>query len=150
LGFDSATNKPTFLNPGIPGMDDPVPNELGAQMAGICGNYQASYTIVYKGISSISTNLSLYNANLKILSNVHNTLKSLSTQYCYDTLTTSKQEICNSLSTGVAFFNSTLTSPTTVSIGIDLNNAYTQLANIQNYEMGKAYSGFGCETPSVK
>ena len=76
LAYDSELNTTVYNNPGIPGMYDPVPTDLDNDIPGICPSYQASYTLLYKGISSISTNLSEVNSNLSVLSNVYNTIPS--------------------------------------------------------------------------
>jgi len=149
LGYDSKTNKPEYLNPGIPGIIDPVPAELANEIPGICGNYQTSYTMVNHGISTISSHLFQYNANISILSNVASTIKALSTQYCYNTINNEQKTICNSMSTGIVFFYSTLSNQTTSTLGGTLNGSYNKLINIKNNDLGKGYSGFGCAMPNI-
>lgn len=68
--FDDSTKTNEFLNPSYPNMDDPVPGYLAAQYPTICPGYQASYTMLHSGISTLSTNLLLVNTNIGIISSV--------------------------------------------------------------------------------
>jgi hypothetical protein len=149
LGVDSDTNAPEFINPALPGGDDPVPSVLEPQYNSLCGSYQASYSMMHRGISSISTNLSQVNANLGILSNVYNTMNNLKTSHCSSgNLGQPQLAACNELNNSVGFFQNSITSQSTINIVNTLSTGLYKLISLRDNELTPAYSGLGCTLPT--
>ena len=149
LGLDSETNTPEFINPALPGGDDPVPGILEPQYNSLCGSYQASYTMMHSGISSISTNLSQVKANLGILSNVYDTINNLKTTYCSSgNLQGEKLIACTAINNSIGFFQNSLTSASTINTVSTLSTSLYKLISLRDTELTPAYSGLGCTLPT--
>jgi hypothetical protein len=149
LGFDTATNTPEYMNPAIPGTDDPIPDALQPEYSRLCGSYQASYTMMHSGISTITTNLSQVNANLGILSNVYNTLNNIKTARCSSgNLQGTKLKACNAINNSINFFQNSLTNPSTTNMVNTLTTSLGTLVSLRDNELSPAYNGLGCITPT--